>query len=285
MNFAFLNDLSKAVVAAPVKAVKEKVEKEAKAKASKLPEGLRLRVYANGKVYPSAELVSTMHLEFVAKDSETIANGLDIFPSNKLAGLENFNCILVSATSKKSPKVDLFGQCGYDETGAPKASALTQGGGSFGPELVELIKTVYGITIEEGTFLDMEVRVDVSPTFESPIVFIPKTVARGEKKGSPDYARRENITINPLVPVIAATEVAPEIEELPAVSDAEATQLLIDQEVNTILEIEEEVAPIPTPNVVVNGIEIPEKPAFVMPNLGNADPVPTVGLEAPNFSM
>lgn len=277
MNFEFLNDLSKVVIAAPIKAVKEKIEKEAKVKASKLPEGLRLRVYANGKIYPSAELVSTMNLEFVAKGSETTANGLDIFPSNKLVGLENFNCILISSTSKKSPKVDLFGQCGYDEAGVPKASVLTQGGGSFGPELVEMIKTVYGITIEEGTFLDMEVRVDVSPTFESPVVFIPKTIARGEKKGSPDYARRENITIYPLVPVIAATESAPKIEELPAISDEEAEQLLKDQETNTILESEEIVNSIPTPT----GIETTERPVFVMPNLGNADPA--VG--STNFSM
>ena len=206
-DFSFLN---KVEVITPEKETRVNV-----AKADKYPtEGTVIRVWANGNIFPSPALVTTLGLEYssiavVDGVTEPTGNGLDVFIFSKLPNAPKVaqDCIMISAIAKTAPKVDLFGSCKYDELGQPKSSVLTQGGGTFGEELIAMIKEDYGIEIPKGTYLDLEVKLDISPKV-SPIVYLPKTIDRGPKKGQLDVARRENITIYPLVPIVSAQESA-----------------------------------------------------------------------------
>ena len=214
-DFGFLNNV---VIEAPKAEKAPRVTKE-----EKLPAGLTLRVFANGKVFPSQQLVNDFTLEYVGKESAIKPKGVDIIKSSGLAGypMSAPQCLLFAATPKSCPKVDLFQQCGYDEAGNPKASVLTQGGGTFGIQLLSMIEEVYGITVEKGNYIDLQVLVDISPKVPE-VVFIPKTVASGEKKGEPTVVRRENITIFPLVPVVATdTKEVEEDKQADTITEAE----------------------------------------------------------------
>ena len=199
-DFSFLNEVE---VITPEKETRVSV-----AKVDKYPtEGAVIRVWANGNIFPSPELVATLGLEYssiavVDGVTEPTGKGLDVFAFSKMPNAPQVaqDCIMISAVAKSAPKVDLFGSCKYDEAGQPKSSVLTQGGGTFGEEFIALIKEVYDIEIPKGTYLDLEVKLNISPKV-SPIVYLPKIVDRGPKKGQPDVARRENITIHPLVPI------------------------------------------------------------------------------------
>lgn len=191
-DFSFLNNVE---VVTPEKETRVNV-----AKVDKYPtEGTVIRVWANGSIFPSPELVVRLDLEYSKANT---SNGLDVFAFSKMPNAPQIaqDCIMISAVAKTAPKVDLFGSCKYDEAGQPKSSVLTQGGGTFGEEFIALIKEVYDIEIPKGTYLDLEVKLNISPKV-SPIVYLPKIVDRGPKKGQPDVARRENITIHPLVPI------------------------------------------------------------------------------------
>lgn len=202
-DFSFLN---KVEVITPEKETRVNV-----AKTNKYPtEGTVIRVWANGNIFPSPELVKKLNLEYGSSvPVQAGGNGLDVFAFSKMPNAPQIaqDCIMISAVAKTAPKVDLFGSCKYDEAGQPKSSVLTQGGGTFGEEFIVMIKEVYGIEIPKGTYLDLEVKLDISPKV-SPIVYLPKTIDRGPKKGQLDVARRENITIYPLVPIVSAQESA-----------------------------------------------------------------------------
>lgn len=198
-DFSFLNEVE---VITPEKETRVNV-----AKTDKYPtEGTVIRVWANGNIFPSPELVKELNLEYGSSAIQAGGNGLDVFAFSKLPNAPKVaqDCIMISAVLKSAPKVDLFGSCKYDELGKPKSSVLTQGGGTFGEEFIAMIKEVYGIEIPKGTYLDLEVKLDISPKV-SPIVYLPKTIDRGPKKGQLDVARRENISIYPLVPIITET--------------------------------------------------------------------------------
>jgi hypothetical protein len=129
--------------------------------------------------------------------------------------------ILIAPVSKVSPKVDLFGSVKYNEDGTPVNSVMEQGGGTFGEQLLEMITEVYGITLEKGSFLDLEVKAEVVVKSPNDVYFIPKTIARGEKKGQITVVRRENITVMPLVPCAEITNILDNVEE---VSDEEVKE-------------------------------------------------------------
>lgn len=217
-NFDFLNTVTLTEV--PVKATKVGATK-----IQRNPEGLTLRVFASGKIYPSQELVDKFNLEYVAKESSNISNGMDVFksidwPMFPTSAPDKY--IFVGIVPKNLPKVDLFGQVGYEEDGSPKSSVLEQGGGSFGIQLLEMIKEVYGIEIEKGQFVDFEIKEDVKIKSSNDLYFVPKTVARGEKKGEITVVRREAIDIMPLVPMFTSAEIA--IEEECTTGDKECSE-------------------------------------------------------------
>lgn len=266
-DFSFLNEVE---VTTPEKETRVNV-----AKVDKYPtEGTVIRVWANGNVFPSPALVVSLALEYATKgDTTAKENGLDVFAFSKMPNAPQIaqDCIMISAVAKSASKVDLFGGCKYDEAGQPKSSVLTQGGGIFGEEFIALIKEVYGIEIAKGTYLDLEVKLDISPKV-SPIVYLPKIVDRGPKKGQPDVARRENITIHPLVPLITGehiiidkkeetttpVEVSPEMQEQ---LNAEAEQCDKAEEVV-------EITPVATNAPVITiSAEVPENTPYTFPVL------------------
>lgn len=219
MNFDFLKN-----VQLSVPENKAKAEKPGRTAVAKTPEGLTLRVFANGKIYPSQELVDRFDLEYQRKDSLLSGNGLDVFKSTDW-GMFPVDApqkyIFIAPVLKDSPKVDLFGSVKYNEDGAPVNSVMEQGGGTFGEQLLEMISEVYGITLEKGSFLDLEVKADVVVKSPNDVYFIPKTVARGEKKGQITVVRRENITVMPLVP---CAEIANILNNVDEVSDEEVQE-------------------------------------------------------------
>lgn len=273
-DFSFLNQVE---VITPEKETRVNV-----AKTDKYPtEGTIIRVWANGNIFPSPALVAALALEYVIDNSKEgrIGNGLDVFAFSKLPNAPKVaqDCIMISAVLKSAPKVDLFGSCKYDEAGQPKSSVLTQGGGTFGEEFIAMIKEVYGIEIPKGTYLDLEVKLDISPKV-SPIVYLPKIVDRGPKKGQPDVARRENISIYPLVPIITETT-SMSIEKLAerqlSTHDDIAVEAVVNQEQLNV-DVEqcdkaEEVfdTQLTGTNVVeeVSPVEIPENAPIIWPTL------------------
>ena len=143
--------------------------------------------------------------------------------------------IFVGIVPKNLPKVDLFGQVGYEEDGSPKSSVLEQGGGSFGIQLLEMIKEVYGIEIEKGQFVDFEIKEGVKIKSSNDLYFVPKTVARGEKKGEITVVRREAIDIMPLIPTVS-NEVAAccECDTEPGVSEYASKSFMEEVEENEV---------------------------------------------------
>ena len=137
MNFDFLKN-----VQLSVPETKTKAEKPGRTAAPKNPEGLTLRVFANGKIYPSQELVNIFELEYPDKSDGVPNFGLDVFKSTDW-GMFPVNApqkyIFIAPVLKDSPKVDLFGSVKYNEDGTPVNSVLEQGGGTFGEQLLEMI--------------------------------------------------------------------------------------------------------------------------------------------------
>ena len=200
-NFDFLKNVTLTVPETSAKTT---------SKVDKNPTGMKLRVYASGRVYPSQELVDALNLEYCSKESDSVNNGLDVFKSidwGMFPQIPGQDFIFVCAVPKSSAKVDMFGQVGYNEDGTPKVSVMEQGGGTFGKELVDMIKSVYGITIEKGQFIDLELKTDVVIKSPNDVYFIPKTVARGEKKGEITVIRREYVNVMPLIPVVESETV------------------------------------------------------------------------------
>ena len=143
------------------------------------PEGLAIRVFRDGSVYPSADLVALLNLEYPAavavgktalplKDGETeadtkyrtvfeVANdtsmGLDIIDSGLFPAFKvGQRVLLANVVLKSQPKVDLFGRVDYEEDGTPKSSVLDQGSKTFGADsLIPMLQEVYGVKLATRT--------------------------------------------------------------------------------------------------------------------------------------
>lgn len=189
----------------------------------KLPETADIRVFANGRVYPSKAFAASYDLEFQIKGMRTVevgdgaeatsvqvqdvvlGCGLDIFSSEKWGAVQgkmgDNKVIFICAVPKTLAKVDMWNSTGYDkETGAPKASIFTQGANTFAKEvLVPMIADVYGVNWGTTEFVDLVVAHDTVMSSPNNIYHLPKIVSSGKMKGEDTYVRRENLTICPLV--------------------------------------------------------------------------------------
>lgn len=180
----------------------------------KLPIVGDLRVFANGKVYPSAEFAEANNLDFgprlnVAPEGaeeqlEVSGNGLDIFKSVDWGMMpKDIQPVLfITVVPKAEAKVDMWGSCKYDDEGNPKSSILTQGSNTFAKTtLVQYLTDVLGVTWEATEFVDLKVVTEI--TMKAPsnlqVFHLPKVVSTGKRKGDATYVRRENIKIHPLV--------------------------------------------------------------------------------------
>lgn len=160
------------------------------------PEGLTIRIFANGEVYPSRELVTRFNLEYTKKEEQATRNGFDVFDSNDWTPTTTLpRMILFGLTPKTEAKVDLFGSCRYNDDGTPKSSVISQG--STSENLLGLVRSM-GYLTEDQKYCDLQVVVEHPLTVKDGISHIPKVVERGEKKGEKTYERRENITFYPV---------------------------------------------------------------------------------------
>lgn len=185
---------------------------------SKVPgAGAHLRLFADGSVYPSAELVALHNLEYQNLDSTTPENGYDVFVSTdwgQYTGTVPF--VALALVSKHEPKVSLFSQTKYNEDKTPKPSVLTQKT-TAGEELIKALSTVYLEKPEDNLFNDKPY-LDLALLLDQPlnktasgVYHLPKVVAKGKDAGKPSYVRREHVQIFPLTIVeeVANTQATP----------------------------------------------------------------------------
>jgi len=185
------------------------------------PERLAIRLFRDGSVYPSAELVEKFQLEYANKGAIT-GNGFDVIDT---ALYPSFNVgkriLIINPVPKALPKVDLFGSTTYKEDGTPKSNVMTQGAKTYGAdELIPMVEEIYGITFykpavdaQDGVEASEEVEgvefVDlalvVNPVTNEPwakaITYIPKKVSRGKDAGQVTTQRRENAQFYALLPL------------------------------------------------------------------------------------
>lgn len=228
----FLNNLSAEEVLAPQPKTVKKDRNPA--------EGfIGIRVWKDGSVYPSKALVDQFNLEYqkpatsqepVMKDGQPVLDdkneqvtelkldfsndnsyGIDIVDSDEWGQVRKTwkgrRLILAGITFKRAGKVDLFASCRYD-AGIPIVSVLDQGSSTYGKaQLLPMIGEVYGVQCGEGGYMDLELvqSHNLKAIASNGIFNLPKTIVRGTKAGSPDIARRENINIFPLTPVMETT--------------------------------------------------------------------------------
>lgn len=177
-----------------------------------------LRIFKNGRVYPSEQFAASFNLEYQTRVEEidpigggvtttVLGNGLDVIDSAKWVMTEKLQqrVIFIGVTPRQgNGKIDLFGSCTFDENGAPKKAVIEAGPSTFGKEfLVPLLAEVHGINWEEVPHVDVKIVTDIPMVSPNGFYIIPKVVARGADKGKPSFARRENINIFPMVVVDA----------------------------------------------------------------------------------
>jgi hypothetical protein len=194
------------------------------------PDGMRIRLFKDGSVYPSKELTVKYDLEYVNKDWDNQGNGIDVVDSRAWTqypeGADNY--IFITFTPKDASKVDLFAHTKYDDSLNPISSVLDQG--SKRPELVEMIREVYNLPISETdtieidnpyvdtlfgelNYVDLDVHVNVELPVSTNIFYLPKKVMKGVKRGQDDYVRRENSIFHPLTVSVIQVEQEAEVEE------------------------------------------------------------------------
>jgi len=165
---------------------------------TKNPEGLTIRVFNDGSVYPSTDLVAKFDLEYKNDNDPNQGNGLDVVDTAEwsiFAGQPRV--IMVGLTPKSNPKVDLFASCRHNEDGTPKSSVLTQG--SVNTYLLDLVRE-NGWLNDEQKYVDLKVMTEYEFKTKDGLAFIPKTITKGTKAGDKTYSRRENSVFYPVEP-------------------------------------------------------------------------------------
>ena len=174
----------------------------------KNPIGLRIRIFHNGKIYPSQQLVQKFDLEYKNKPTEgqegqegqeetyNYGNGFDIVDSTKWRPLEDqMKMLLFSVVPKNQPKVDLFGSAIYNDDNTPKVSVMNQG--TTSPSLLQFVKDIGWFT-NDHSYCDLEVVIANPINTIDNIYYLPKTIEKGASAGQDTYVRRENITLYPV---------------------------------------------------------------------------------------
>lgn len=186
MNLDFLSE---------VKLAKTEVKTRATSIDTVPATGAALRLFKDGRIFPSAQFVEDWSLEYVSK-GEAVGNGLDIIDTDHFTSYPKTapRIAMVALASKDLPKVDLFGSVGYNEDNTPKTSVLTQGSKTTGAALITMLEEVYGVQLfaNDERFVDLVVSTEHGLTTPNGIYQLPTKVARGDKKGQLDYKRRTN---------------------------------------------------------------------------------------------
>lgn len=183
------------------------------------PKGLTLRIFKDGKVYPSKELVDMFNLEFKNEQEEQAGNGFDIVDTQYWTPLKDHpRMVMVGVTPKQAGKVDLFASVRYHEDSTPKSSVLNRG--EVSDNLLTLVKDLGWLTSEQ-KYVDLKIVTEHPFTTTDGIAYIPKVIEKGGRKGEKDYKRRDNITFYPVemievgaIPVTARKEEKQELAEI-----------------------------------------------------------------------
>lgn len=208
------------------------------------PEGTQIRLFKNGAIYPSKELVETYSLEYQPKDSETASFGFDIMSSKSFPNTSHLPQVflILAVVAKNLPKVDVFGSTKYysaeDVTklaaegievveGQPKSSVIDQGNTTFGKDaLIPMLKEVYGFEFSgDQKFIDLTIVADQPLKTDDGNYFIPKPISRGEKKGEMEVVVRKDINMFPLVLSSALSEEVDTKEEVAVEEPVEEAQV------------------------------------------------------------
>lgn len=179
-------------------------------------EGHTLRVWSDGSIYPSMSLVKDYNLEYqtaeMLEDIETFpngeGNGLEIFNIRDWVNIPEAqramapNLLLVSVTPRTYSKLDIFANV-KREQGVPKYSVSEQGATTYGStKLLPLLKEVYGVTVEKGEYVDLEIVTSKNQKHIAPngIFVFPKTVvSKKDKTETVAQETRKGVDIFPLV--------------------------------------------------------------------------------------
>ena len=262
-----------------------------KATIVKLPEDADIRVFSNGKVYPSKKFADLYSLEFVKKqvvvegsDPEVTGNGVDIFASNRWPMISGsmpegvvvlFGCVV----PKTYPKVDMWANTKYDdETGEPKASVFTQGVNNFSKSLLlGMLEEAHNINWEITEYVDLSFDTTIPMVSPNKMYDIPKVVSGGAKKGQWTTIRRQNIDVYPLVVKATKTNGIPSEPVQTPVMESKAVEhgAPFDEDLNA-KEVEvvdpitfdapavdtstEDIGEIPAPEVTLSSPVIPPPP-------------------------
>lgn len=203
MKLDFLKDVT--VSAAPKVAPKRDTSKKVR-----VPQGLAIRLFKDGSVYPSPELTALFNLEFGPRDADKVPsnNGLDVIDSrdmtNQISTPTAF--VGVSPNARALGKLDLFASSKYDENDNPTATVNTQGANSYGQEsLIPLLEQVYGdaFSFNEEGFVDLVVITDTPIASPDNRYFFYKKITRGADAGKKSYVIRDNTVVYPLIPATA----------------------------------------------------------------------------------
>lgn len=125
------------------------------------PAGLTIRVWKDGSVFPSQELVDKFDLAYrnKATDAElaalkeagklpVVGHGFDIVDSSDFAGTfaTPTRLLVISPARKDAGKVDIFDSVSFKEDGTPIASVMDQGSTTFGKKfLIPKIEEIYEV--------------------------------------------------------------------------------------------------------------------------------------------
>jgi hypothetical protein len=181
-------------------------------KKERIPSGLTIRVFRDGSVYPSAELVKRFDLEYGPKDCVGCGHGFDVIDTNRFTDIKTPKRLLfISPVGKSAGRVDLFAIVSYNTDNSAKSSVLNQGSSTFGKEeLLPLIKEVYGLELTKESTPDyIDLQLVANPATDAPwelpngrqVTYLPKKKSRGGDKGSYDVVRREKPQFWVLYPV------------------------------------------------------------------------------------
>lgn len=225
----------------------------------KLPDTADIRVFSNGRIFPSVSFATANGIEYqnreVLPDGKFIinGNGIDIWSSKDWAMTEGLpqDLLFCAVIAKAEPKVDVWGSTNYEEDNSPKGSVYTQGAATFGKNsLLDMLADVYGVNWDNTDYVDMKISPEILAV-ENGVYHIPKKVMSGKHKGEATYVRRTNIVINPIIVehveekkattaptkiAEAVPEEAPKLDQEPATAadtattDAKATLFAVNDE-------------------------------------------------------
>lgn len=154
------------------------------------PAGLTIRVWKDGKVFPSQELVDKFGLEYpdqypleelenaekqeITLKSIELGNGFDVADTDEFKTFQTggTRLLVISPCKREEGKVDLFASVTYDKTtGKPKSSVMRQGAATFGNDfLIPKIEEIYGITFYRPAVEAKEAKLDEAGKEISPAV-------------------------------------------------------------------------------------------------------------------